>query len=131
MTSERSQIDDPGALAEVAVAFDRYEAALVANDVALMDSFFWDDDRTVRFGIAENLHGYRAVARWRAAAEPVPVDRRITWRSLLAVGTDVVQVDCEFRNGDDPSIGRQSQLWVRRPEGWRIVRAHVSLIDEP
>jgi hypothetical protein len=26
---------------------------------------------------------------------------------------------------------RQMQTWVRFPEGWRIVAAHVSNIDEP
>ena len=26
-------------------------------------------------------------------------------------------------------VGRQMQTWVRFPEGWRVVAAHVSVID--
>jgi ketosteroid isomerase-like protein len=114
--------------AEVSGLFDAYERALVANDVAAMDAVFWDDHRVVRYGIAEVQEGADAIRAWRRAATPVPADRTITSRHVLALSADVVCVDITFANGDAPGTGRQSQVWHRRPEGWRIVRAHVSMI---
>ncbi len=114
--------------AEVLAAFEAYEQALLANDVAELDRWFWDDARTVRYGIAECQYGAEAVAAWRATAEPVPADRRIGPVVVQPWSDDLATVDCEFRNGDRPGVGRQSQLWRRFPEGWRIVRAHVSVI---
>ena len=82
----------------------------------------------VRFGIAEVQVGMDAIRTWRRTAVPVPTTRRITGRHVLALSPDVVTVDITFVNGDAPGTGRQSQVWHRRPEGWRIVRAHVSMI---
>lgn len=114
--------------AEVSALFDAYERALVANDVPAMDAVFWDDPRVVRYGIAEIQEGAEAIRAWRRAATPVPANRTITSRHVLALSPDVVCVDITFVNGDAPGTGRQSQVWHRRAEGWRIVRAHVSMI---
>ncbi len=125
---------DPAAAAaataetEVSALFDAYERALVANDVAAMDAVFWDDPRVVRYGIAEIQEGAEAVRTWRRSAAPVPTDRTLTSRHVLALSPDVVCVDVTFVNGTAPGTGRQSQVWRRFPEGWRIVRAHVSMI---
>lgn len=116
------------AVAEVTALFEQYERDLVANDVDAMDAVFWDDPRVVRFGIAEVQVGFDAIRTWRATATPVPSTRRITSRHVLALSADVVTVDITFVNGDAPGTGRQTQVWQRRPEGWRIVRAHVSMI---
>jgi hypothetical protein len=125
-------VDDAAELAraerEVTEAFEAYEAALVANDVGAMDGAFWADERVVRFGIAEVQVGIDAIRAWRATAVPVPRTRRLTSRHVLALSADVVAVDVTFVNGDEPGTGRQSQTWVRRREGWRIARAHVSMI---
>lgn len=119
---------EAAAAAEVSALFDAYERALVANDVEAMDGAFWDDPRVVRYGIAEIQEGAAAIRAWRRAATPVPATRRITSRHVLALSADVVCVDVTFVNGEAPGTGRQSQVWHRRPEGWRIVRAHVSMI---
>ena len=104
----------------------------MANDVDAMDAAFLDDDRTLRYGIAEVQEGAAAIRAWRRAAVPVPPTRRITSRHVVALAADVVAVDITFVNGDhDPQVGRQSQTWVRVADGWRIVRAHVSRIDRP
>lgn len=123
------EIDAPAVVDEVTAAFERYEAALLVNDLPTLNELFWDDPRTVRIGIAECLYGYDAIERWRNEADPVPVTRQIVRTSVTTVGQDVAMVDCEFRNGDEPELGRQSQVWLRRPEGWRIVRAHVSMLS--
>lgn len=121
-------LDEPGVLAEVRAAFEAYEAALLGNDVEAMDDWFWDDPRTVRYGLAEIQHGFAAISAWRRAAAPVPADRRVVGVRITAHGADVATVTCEFRNGDDPTTGRQSQTWVRTPAGWRVVSAHVSML---
>lgn len=114
-------------VAEVLVLFERYEEALVANDVATMDAMFWDDPRVVCFGIADMQVGHEAVVAWRASAAPVSRQRRITSHHVLHLAPGAVTVDVTFAD-DQPTLGRQSQTWVRRPEGWRIVRAHVSRV---
>jgi ketosteroid isomerase-like protein len=125
-------VEHASAVAEVTALFEQYEADLVANDVDAMDAVFLDDDRVLRYGIADMQEGIAAVRSWRRAATPVPATRRITSRHVLALTADVVAVDITFVNGDDDDhLGRQSQTWVRTPEGWRIVRAHVSRIAWP
>ena len=119
------------AAAEVQHAFVAYEAALVANDVAAMDAAFWNDERVVRFGIHEGQHGFAAIARLRAPPAPVPADRRLVRTDVVPVADDVVVVSTVFVNGDDPTIGRQQQTWVRVDDGWKIVAAHVSMCDPP
>jgi Protein of unknown function (DUF3225) len=123
--------DRPDDERDVGALFDQYERDLVANDVAAMDAVFWRDPRTVRFGVREVQVGFDAIAAWRATATPVSPRRRITSRHVLQLAPGVVAVDITFVDGDAPTIGRQSQTWVRVAEGWRIARAHVSVIDAP
>ena len=113
--------------AQVAELFAAYEAALVSNDVDAMNAVFATDD-VVRFGIAEVQWTYAEVESWRATAAPVDPRREITAQVVRALAPGVVAVDITFRNGTDPVLGRQSQTWVRHPDGWRIARAHVSMI---
>ncbi len=113
--------------AEVTALSDAYEAALIANDVAAMDAVFWNSPDTIRFGIAEVQHGYDEIAAWRATAGGVPSSRRIITRTVCELAPGVVAVDLTFVNGDDPTVGRQSQVWVRTDGAWRIKRAHVSM----
>ena len=113
---------------EVTAAFEEYERALIANDLDVLDGWFWRDAGVLRFGIADAQVGFDQVQAWRAAATPVPTSRRITSRHVLALDPDVVCVDITFESDVQVGIGRQSQVWHRRAEGWRIVRAHVSVI---
>jgi ketosteroid isomerase-like protein len=112
---------------EIAELSDRYEAALLANDVEAMNDAFWRDEGVLRFGIADRQRGFDEIVVWRADATPVPADRRITSRVVAELAPGVVAVDLTFVNGSAPGTGRQSQTWVRTNDGWRIVRAHVSM----
>ena len=123
-------IDDPQTLAEVTAAFATYEKALVENDVATLDALFWQDGRTIRYGGAENLYGYAAIAAFRAGRSPAGLARELAQTSVTTYGTDFGTASTLFRRAGTPGrLGRQMQTWVRMPEGWRVVAAHVSLIE--
>ena len=124
------EINLPEVHAEVAAAFARYEAALVRNDVATLQELFWRSDRTIRYGIAENLYGSEQIAAFRAARLPVGLARRIDRTVITTFGRDFATASTLFERDTVPGkIGRQMQTWARLPEGWRIVAAHVSLIN--
>ena len=53
-------------------------------------------------------------------------ERRRRSRHIVALAPGVVAVDITFHDGD--RIGRQSQTWIEVAAGWRIARAHVSVI---
>lgn len=126
------QVDLPDVLTEVAAQFARYEEALVNNDVAVLGELFRDDPRTLRYGIAENLYGYGAISAFRAARSPAGLMRTTDKTVITTYGRDTAVASTLFyRNTLPGKVGRQMQTWVRFPEGWRIVAAHVSVIDEP
>jgi hypothetical protein len=126
------EVDLPDVLAEVTAQFARYENALVANDVAVLDELFRNDARTLRYGIGENLYGYREVTAFRAARSPVGLMRKTAKTLITTYGRDTAVASTLFyRDSAQGKVGRQMQTWVRFPEGWRIVAAHVSVIDEP
>jgi hypothetical protein len=126
------EIDLPEVLAEVTAQFERYEQALVTNDVAVLDELFRKDARTLRYGIAENLYGHAEIASFRAARSPAGLMRRTARTVITTYGRDAAVASTLFYRGSTPGrVGRQMQTWVRFPEGWRIVAAHVSIIDEP
>ena len=125
-------IDLPDVLAEVSEAFARYEAALVSNDVDTLGALFRNDPRTLRYGIGENLYGYEAIQAFRAARSPVGLMRKTAQTVITAYGRDTAVASTLFYRDSMPGrVGRQMQTWVRFPEGWRIVAAHVSVIDGP
>ena len=125
-------IDLPDVLAEVTAQFARYEQALVTNDVATLDQLFRNDSRTLRYGIAENLYGYSEIMAFRAARPSVGLMRRTARTVITSYGRDTAVASTLFYRETAPGkVGRQMQTWVRFAEGWRIVAAHVSLIDEP
>ena len=126
------EIDLPDVLAEVTAQFERYEKALVSNDVAMLDELFRKDSRTLRYGIAENLYGHNEIASFRAARSPVGLMRKTARTVITTYGRDSAVASTLFYRDSVPGkVGRQMQTWVRCPEGWRIVAAHVSIIDEP
>ncbi len=122
-------IDLPEVVAEVRAEFDRYEKALGDNDVLTLDAFFHQDPRTIRYGGTENLYGYSEIATFRTARMP-PGARTISKTVISTYGRDFAVASTLFARPSTPGkIGRQMQTWVRFPEGWRVVAAHVSLID--
>lgn len=120
------EIDIPEIVAEVRAAFERYEKALVGNDVATLNALFWQDARVLRFGLAESLYGHEAIAGFRAARSTVDLDRDLFNTVITTFGRDLATANTEYRRKSSGKVGRQSQTWVRFPEGWRIVAAHVS-----
>jgi hypothetical protein len=125
-------VDLPDVLAEVTEQFSRYEKALVSNDVAVLDELFRKDSRTLRYGIGENLYGYDAIMAFRAARSPAGLARKTAKTVITTYGRDAAVASTLFYRDSSPGrVGRQMQTWVRFPEGWRIVAAHVSVIDEP
>ena len=125
------KINDPAVLAEVEAAFAAYEKALTTNDVAVLDTLFKDAPETLRYGVAENLYGYAEIAAFRAARSPVGVMREIYRTVITTYGDAMATANTLYRRESIPGkIGRQSQTWVKFPEGWRVVAAHVSMIPE-
>jgi hypothetical protein len=125
-------IDLPDVLAEVTAQFERYEKALVTNDVTVLDELFRNDPRTLRYGIGENLYGYGEISAFRAARSPAGLMRKTARTVITTYGRDTAVASTLFYRDSAPGrVGRQMQTWVRCPEGWRIVAAHVSVIDEP
>jgi hypothetical protein len=121
-------IDLPDVVAEVRAAFDRYERALVTNDVDVLDELFWNDARTLRYGATESLYGHAQIAAFRAGRSPAGLARTLTKVVISTYGRDVGTANMEFERNGGAVRGRQSHTWVRMPEGWRIVAAHVSML---
>ena len=125
-------IDQPDVIAEVSAAFARYEKALITNDTAVLGELFRNDPRTIRYGMGENLYGYDEIQAFRGARSPVGLMRRPERTVITAYGRDTAVASTLFYRDNAPGkVGRQMQTWVRCPEGWRIVAASVSLIDDP
>ncbi len=124
-------VDLPAVRAEVAAAFAAYEVALIANDAAALGRFFWDDPRAIRYGAGENLHGAAAIAAFRAQRGAGDLARDLARTTITCFGEDFATACTLFRRRESGRTGRQMQCWARLPEGWRIVAAHVSLLDFP
>jgi hypothetical protein len=125
-------IDLPDVIAEVGAAFARYEAALVSNDTAVLGELFHNHPLTIRYGMGENLYGYDEIQAFRGARPAVGLMRRTERTVITSYGRDTAVASTLFYRDSSPGkVGRQMQTWVRFPQGWRIVAASVSLIDDP
>ncbi|MFY3138048.1 oxalurate catabolism protein HpxZ [Achromobacter xylosoxidans] len=122
-------INLPDIVAEVTVAFARYETALVNNQVDVLDELFWNSPHTLRYGAGENLYGYDAIRAFRAGRSPQGLARRVLRTAITTYGRDFATTNIEFQRDGSDRIGRQSQTWMRTPQGWRVVSAHVSLMS--
>jgi hypothetical protein len=124
------EINIPEIVAEVTAAFMRYERALVADDVAELEALFWRSPLTLRFGIGENLYGYDAISAFRRGRPPIDLTRRLINTVITTFGRDLATASTEFQRVGATTTGRQSHVWVRTDEGWRIATAHVSLLPQ-
>jgi hypothetical protein len=125
-------IDQPNVVKEVKEAFERYERALVSNDVETLDALFLEDPRTIRYGATENLYGYAEIKKFRGARSPTGMARTLSKTVITTFGRDFAMTSTLFHRATAPGkVGRQTQTWVRFKEGWRIVAGHISVIDEP
>jgi hypothetical protein len=125
------EINIPEVVAEVETAFARYERALVANDIAELDALFWKSPHTIRYGVTENLHGYDEIAAFRSRRPPINLTREILKTVITTYGQDFATANAEFKRIGSTRTGRQSHVWLRTEAGWRVVAAHVSLLQEP
>lgn len=126
------EINHPQTLAEVTREFNRYQQAIIDNDVAVLNELFWNNTLTIRYGTGENLYGHAEIAAFRGARDPRSVARVVGKTVVTSYGRDAATTNIEFTrgNGSGNRSGRQSQAWIRMPEGWRIVAAHVSYRDD-
>jgi len=125
------EINIPEVVAEVEKAFARYERALVANDIAELDALFWKSPHTLRYGVTENLYGYDEIAAFRGRRPAVNLARDLLKTVITTYGRDFATANVEFKRIGATMTGRQSQVWLRTEAGWRVVAAHVSLLQEP
>src|SRR5277367_5802432 len=123
-------VNDPLVVAEVTATFERYETALLANDIETLDGLFWNSALTLRYGIGERLYGYEAIAAFRVARTGGSPRRTLANTVITSFGHDFATVNTEFHRAGETRAGGQSQTWVRTLNGWRIVSAHVSLEAE-
>ncbi len=126
-------INDPAVCAEVAAAHEIYEAALVGNDVETLDRMFWRSPDAVRFGVNESLHGFDEVAAFRRARPAIDLSRTVSNFHVVAFGSDLAITTIEFDRciAGAAKHGRQTQVWRRFDDGWKIVSAHVSFAWRP
>ena len=122
------EINNPQVLAEITTQFNRYQQAIIDNDVAVLNELFWNDPLTLRYGTGENLYGHAAIASFRGARDPRSVARIVGKSVITSYGNSAATTNIEFARAGRK--GRQSQAWILMPEGWRIVAAHVSYMDE-
>lgn len=126
------KINDPTIVAEISAAFARYEAALVGNDIAVLDELFLDDASTIRYGRGENLYGIDEIRAFRSGRSPAGLERTLERISITTYGADCgVAATLFYRDSAPGKVGRQMQTWIRTEAGWRVAAAHVSIIDEP
>lgn len=125
------EINIPEILAEVTEAFARYEKALMANDVAGLDALFWTSERTIRYGAEENLYGIEAIRGFRTARGTADLTRELGATAITTFGRDTATASTLYRRLSSGKTGRQMQTWIRTEHGWRVVAAHVSMVDFP
>jgi hypothetical protein len=101
----------------------------VSNDIATLGELFWNSPHTLRYGPAENLYGYEQIAGFRQARSPLNLQRTILKTVITTFGADYATANVEFLRPPATAVGRQSQVWVRMPDGWKVVAAHISLIQ--
>ena len=118
-------------LRQVQAVSDLYEQALVGNHVAVLDELFWNSPHTLRYGVGENLHGYAAIQAFRAARPATGLARTVLRTDITTYGHDFATVNILFQRTGASRSGRQSQTWLRTTEGWKVVSAHVSLLELP
>jgi hypothetical protein len=122
-------VNIPEIVAEVRAAFDLYEKALVGNNTATLDALFWDSEHTIRYGLAENLYGIEAIRGFRTARLSSDLSRDLARTEITTFGRDAATASTLYRRRGSGKTARQMQTWIRTPQGWRVVAAHVSFLD--
>lgn len=125
------EIDLPEVVSEVRAEFDRYEKALGENDLATLNAIFWNNPRTIRYGGGENLYGYDEIKAFRGARSQGGLELTLSRTVISTYGRDFAVASTLFHRANVPGkVGRRMQTWVRFSQGWRVVAAHVSFIED-
>lgn len=122
-------VDLPEVVAEVTCAFETYERALIANDIETLNRLFWNDRRTMRYGVRELLYSHEEIAQFRLQRGPIDQRRSLRNTRITTFGKDFATANTEYLPAGSGRVGRQSQVWVRTDDGWRIASAHVSFLN--
>ena len=124
------EINDRALVAEITALYMEYEQALCSNDIETMDRLFWDSTEVIRLGATENLYGIEEIRAFRQGRPAVNLEREILKLKVVTFDQDTASVVLEFKRliNDIARYGRQSQMWRKFPEGWKIVFAHVSFL---
>lgn len=125
------EINIPEVVAEVTEAFMRYEVALCANDLPTIDQLFRESPLTLRYGPNGTLLGHAAISAFRRGRDIKGMERTLENTVITTFGPDFAVANTESKRPGSDRVYRQSQTWVRMPEGWRIVSAHVSDVPAP
>ena len=120
------EINIPEIVAEVTEAFMKYEKAGLENDVEMINELFWNDEKTLRYGPNGTLVSHAALSAFRRSQDIGAWERTLNDTYIVTFGRDFAVANTESTRSTADGINRQSQTWVRMPEGWRIVSAHVS-----
>ena len=121
-------VNIPEVVAELTAVFERYERALLGNDIEALNALFWESEHTLRYGVRELLYSHAEIAKFRIARGPVDQRRTLRNTRITTFGRDFGVANTEYVPFGTQTLGRQSQTWVRMPQGWKIVSAHVSLL---
>lgn len=125
------EIDLPDVVAQVGEAFAAYERALVSHDIEALNDAFWANPRTLRYGIAEIQYSHEEIADFRRRPGATSPPRSLRNTRITTFGRDFAVANTEFVRTGSRRIGRQTQIWLRTPSGWKIAGAHVSFMDGP
>ena len=130
MTISAQEVNLPEVLSELRELYPRYEQALVSNDVETLVTMFWASPEVTRFGVTENLYGHEELEAFRKSRPSANLARSVSRLEIVSFGRDFASITLEFERetAKGKVLGRQSQVWVRFSQGWRIVSAHVSLL---
>lgn len=129
MSQPDPEINRPEIVAEVKAMFERYEKALMENDVPMLNAIFWNSTHTLRYGLGEQAYGHAAIAGVRAARDPKDIARTLTRVVITTFGRDFATASCEYKRNSSGRFGRQMQTWARMADGWHVVAASVNVFD--
>ena len=106
------EINLPDVVAEVTAEFEKYEKALVSNDVAALDAMFRDAPQTIRYGATECLYGYDEIKAFRAARSPVALGRTLSKTVITTYGRDFAVASTLYQR---PSARAQRRMRTLSP----------------
>jgi Protein of unknown function (DUF3225) len=124
-------INIPSVVGEITRLFWDYEAAFLRNDAEALSHYFWDSEAMTRYGVCDKQLGHAAMVAYRRSVPTIDFTRELLAIRINTFGPDMAVAMTEFKRSDTSLHGFQTQTWVRLPQGWKIVSAHVSMVPTP